>query len=79
MNRQMQKQSTVKKVRARDPQWLKIKSAESDQEIVLEDIDKAGQQKDPETVDERKLKRIAAFKSRQNRQIVERSTMKVQP
>ena len=80
MNRNPQKRGTVKKVRARDPQWLKIKTSESDQEIVPDEIEKISrQEKEAETPDERKLQRIAAFKARQNRQIIQRSTMKVQP
>ena len=84
---------TVKKVRARDPEWLKIKTDENEGEnenennleannrrqLIVSDEDiveegKVGELKPSEvnTIDdERKLRRIAAFKQRQNRQLAE--------
>ena len=78
---------TTKKVRARDPQWLKIKTDENEGEdennleannrrqMIVSDEDivedgKVGEMKPSEvnTIDdERKMRRIAAFKQRQNR------------
>ena len=78
---------TTKKVRARDPQWLKIKTDENEGEdennleannrrqMIISDEDivedgKVGEMKPSEvnTIDdERKMRRIAAFKQRQNR------------
>ena len=57
---------TKKKVRAKDPEWLKIKAEESENEKKgsEEDIESEGKNSPAKPEDERKLKRIAAFKQR---------------
>ena len=61
----------VKKVRVRDPEWLKISSKEdmaqrrSDEDIVEESCAKT----EASIEDERKLRRIARFKQRRNQAI----------